>query len=741
MVAQFSVEFVGHATAIIRVDNLRLLCDPHFGQTFRRGLFGFFPARRVRIGRLPQIDAIVLSHSHRDHYDLASLSVLDRTIPVFCPADNRILYGLRRLGFSEVIVVGDWSILRMRGVALLWTPSTYRVPELGLAIAFNRRTLWNLVDTHVERSWARRVMAELGVDRIDVLLAPCQQLIETDSVESIHPAVPRASTTRAMAVIRETRPRIIVPFADGHFCSNAAAWMNRHKFPFSQKAIEKLVRSVSSSELVWPEPGRNVDVIAFQTARGGNRCSKPLHTHQVRTFHPGAEIGPLTSVRPLRPNAIRRLFARKENTPIGQELIHRYGDGLVFEEAVYCINVVGRDGRRGSNVLFRIDREGRTRRLRRALPDVEIAITSDDLHELLRMRLGFSAALLGGRIREYRHSSLCARIDAFVTGEHDAIKRSQRVAFSGLCAINLLMRRASGGPMAEIEAEVRAIESHRPWSPLPAKHLKSSSKPVRVGTSSAGSLWRRADEALHEHGDLASISGAYPWKGKDAWVGVFGRAKWPKIEGPIPRKGVLLPINLVEAQPHMGSGVRFPADSYERFLENILESPIQDWYLEAGIPSGLSVSRWRQASLFPLHGERLRRDLRARGWHGTLRQTLKSPVGPEWWLGVPRVRDVQSQKLSIRVGGGEALGFRGSRPIAGEPEFRIEFPATAQQRRLGLLAMLVEAGFRYSWTLQPDETYARFPDALECGYEMWSERVCLSALREMLSRNMKRSHK
>lgn len=74
-----SVTWIGHATLLLRVGGLNILTDPHFSP--RASPLAFAGPRRVvepafALDELPHIDAVLVSHSHYDHLDLASVQTL-----------------------------------------------------------------------------------------------------------------------------------------------------------------------------------------------------------------------------------------------------------------------------------------------------------------------------------------------------------------------------------------------------------------------------------------------------------------------------------------------------------------------------------------------------------------------------------------------------------------------------------------------------------------------------------------
>jgi len=78
-----SLTFLGHSTVLIELGGLRILTDPVLFD--RVGLL-----RRVvnplDPGLYARIDVALLSHLHRDHFDLASLRLLGQGVRLLVPA-------------------------------------------------------------------------------------------------------------------------------------------------------------------------------------------------------------------------------------------------------------------------------------------------------------------------------------------------------------------------------------------------------------------------------------------------------------------------------------------------------------------------------------------------------------------------------------------------------------------------------------------------------------------------------
>jgi N-acyl-phosphatidylethanolamine-hydrolysing phospholipase D len=75
-----SLTWIGHASALLQINGLNILTDPVFSQ--RASPFTFAgPLRRtppgLALADLPHIDLVVISHSHYDHLDTASVQALN----------------------------------------------------------------------------------------------------------------------------------------------------------------------------------------------------------------------------------------------------------------------------------------------------------------------------------------------------------------------------------------------------------------------------------------------------------------------------------------------------------------------------------------------------------------------------------------------------------------------------------------------------------------------------------------
>ena len=169
MDSQDELEYVGHATARIRLGGTTLLTDPALGR--RVG-----PLMRTvpPVATVPAPDAVLVSHMHRDHLDLRSLRSLDPSVPLFVPRGAGEL--ARRSGAREVTEVeaGDRFAVGALTVDVFParhdprrgpSPRTPVADPVGFVAASPCRSVYFAGDTELFEG-----MRELG--EIDVALLP-----------------------------------------------------------------------------------------------------------------------------------------------------------------------------------------------------------------------------------------------------------------------------------------------------------------------------------------------------------------------------------------------------------------------------------------------------------------------------------------------------------------------------------------------------------------------------------------
>ncbi|MFF5262881.1 MBL fold metallo-hydrolase [Actinomadura viridis] len=112
-VPEGSVTFIGNATTLIRCGGFTLLTDPNFLHRGQYAHLGYgLRSRRLKDPamspeELPELDGVVLSHLHDDHWDRVAERSLDRDLPILTtPAAARTLRGR---GFAQASGLATWG--------------------------------------------------------------------------------------------------------------------------------------------------------------------------------------------------------------------------------------------------------------------------------------------------------------------------------------------------------------------------------------------------------------------------------------------------------------------------------------------------------------------------------------------------------------------------------------------------------------------------------------------------------
>ncbi len=108
-----SLFFVGTATTIIRAGGFTILTDPNFLHAGERAYLGYglvstrLTEPAIGVDDVPDLDVVVLSHVHGDHWDRRARRGLDRGVPVV--TTHEAAKKLRRQGFDRAQGLSRWA--------------------------------------------------------------------------------------------------------------------------------------------------------------------------------------------------------------------------------------------------------------------------------------------------------------------------------------------------------------------------------------------------------------------------------------------------------------------------------------------------------------------------------------------------------------------------------------------------------------------------------------------------------
>jgi hypothetical protein len=270
------------------------------------------PERAVDVDKLPEVDVLVVSHRHPDHFDVASLDLVARGVDAICPPDPLVVHALRELGFENVHPVVAMAPILGPGFELFPTRSDLTsIPEMGIVFRDRSGTFWNQVDTLLSDETIDAVRDRFGT--IDVLFAMYASQ-NFEFFESRATGFPVDTHRRNLETALRVDPTVVVPASAGfRFCDDHE-WLNPFLFPISrERFVTDLHRIAPQVDARLVDPGDVLEVDA-----GGHVVLHPGASPVARTealdtwrlgFDPTAAVPPLTDPNPdgYAPDQLERL--------------------------------------------------------------------------------------------------------------------------------------------------------------------------------------------------------------------------------------------------------------------------------------------------------------------------------------------------------------------------------------------------------------------------------------------------
>lgn len=135
--------WIGHAGAWVEIDGLRLLIDPVFSEYASPFAFGprrFHPPP-IALAALPPVDAVLISHDHYDHLDMATVRRLaERGTHFFVPLGVGAHLERWAVPGAQIHELAWWEEETLGGVRIVSTPNRH---YSGRGLTDHRTTLWS----------------------------------------------------------------------------------------------------------------------------------------------------------------------------------------------------------------------------------------------------------------------------------------------------------------------------------------------------------------------------------------------------------------------------------------------------------------------------------------------------------------------------------------------------------------------------------------------------------------------
>lgn len=211
--ARLAVIWVGHATALVQIDDKLVLTDPVFTSTVGQG-----SKRLVEPGldpdKLPPVDAVVISHLHFDHLSLGSLSMIEDKVRMLLMPRGGVTY-LTDFDFP-VVELDRWQAWEKNGLRVTAVPVDHVGFRYGIDDAWMKESFTGyVIEYHGikvyfggDTAYAQRFFVETGerFPGIDLALLPIGPIEPRSIMRRFH-----LDPSEALQAFFDLRARRMVP--------------------------------------------------------------------------------------------------------------------------------------------------------------------------------------------------------------------------------------------------------------------------------------------------------------------------------------------------------------------------------------------------------------------------------------------------------------------------------------------------------------------------------------------------
>jgi L-ascorbate metabolism protein UlaG (beta-lactamase superfamily) len=143
--AEDKVTFIGNSTLLIEANGKKILTDPWFHGPVYGGIDHRKPPG-IPLEDLSDVDAILVTHNHKDHYDKQAMEQLNKNALVVLPED-KMVNKVKGLGYSNVKTIKPWQEITEENISINAVPAKHPAYQVGYIIKGEETTFYFAGDT------------------------------------------------------------------------------------------------------------------------------------------------------------------------------------------------------------------------------------------------------------------------------------------------------------------------------------------------------------------------------------------------------------------------------------------------------------------------------------------------------------------------------------------------------------------------------------------------------------------
>jgi len=143
MTEPLTITRIAHSCHLIQIGELTVLIDPWFSE---RAFYHPGEPVAMRVADLPPLDAVLISHQHYDHCDLAAFAAYrDKDVPMVVAGP--VAAKARAAGFTSVRALDPWQAMAVKDLTVTAAPGKHGVYEITFVISGGSRGVYFAGDT------------------------------------------------------------------------------------------------------------------------------------------------------------------------------------------------------------------------------------------------------------------------------------------------------------------------------------------------------------------------------------------------------------------------------------------------------------------------------------------------------------------------------------------------------------------------------------------------------------------